>query len=64
VAGEDEGEAVIYPLTHQQKQAVRIMWVELDYDVGKIVDSFEYQGYPITESQVIKIIRNDEQLAA
>jgi hypothetical protein len=55
---------MIYPLTHQQKQAVRIMWVELDYDVGKIVDSFEYEGYPITESQVIKIIRNDEQLAA
>lgn len=55
---------MIYPLSHQQKQAVRIMWAELGYDVGKIVDSFEDQNYPITEMQVIKVIRNDEMMEA
>lgn len=59
----DTGEVgMIYPLTHQQKQAVRIMWGELGYDVGKIVDSFIDEDYPVTESQVMKVIRADEKL--
>lgn len=55
---------MIYPLSHQQKQAVRIMWEELEYGVGKIVDSFIDEGYPITEAQIIRLIRSDEQLEA
>lgn len=55
---------MIYPLSHQQKQAVRIMWTELEYDVGKIVDKFIEEEYPIEETQVISVIRNDEKLEA
>lgn len=55
---------MIYPLSHDQKQAVRIMWAELGYDVGKIVDSFITEGYPVTEMQVIKVIRGDSQMEA
>jgi hypothetical protein len=55
---------MIYPLSHQQKQAVRIMWEELGYDVGKIVDRFIEEGYPVFEEQVIRVIRNDERLEA
>ena len=55
---------MIYPLSHLQKQAVRIMWTELGYDVGKIVDRFIEEGYPVSEEQVIRVIRNDERLEA
>jgi hypothetical protein len=53
---------MLYPLSHDQKQAVRIMWAELGYDVGRIVDSFIEEKYPVTEMQVIKVIRDDEQM--
>lgn len=51
-----------YPLSHQQKEAVRIMWLELKYHVGKIVDSFETEGYPVTEGQIARLILEDQRL--
>lgn len=51
-----------YSLSHQQKQAVRIMWADLGYYVGKIVDIFEAEGYPVTEVQVARIILEDRKM--
>ena len=53
-----------YELSSQQKQAVRIMWTELDYGVGDIVEEFRFEGYPISEMQVIRVIRGDAKLEA
>jgi hypothetical protein len=38
------------------------MWEELGYDVGQIVDKFLAEDYPVTELQIIRLIRGDERL--
>jgi hypothetical protein len=54
---------MIYSLSHEQKEAVRILWNELGYDVGRIVNSFIVEDYPVTEAQVMKVIQDDEKLS-
>lgn len=54
---------MIYPLSHYQKQAVRELWNGLDYDVGMIVNSFINEGYPVKESQIIKVIIHDGKMS-
>lgn len=43
---------MIYQLSHSQKKAVSIMFIELSMEVEEIVESFMNEGYPVNRLQV------------